>query len=169
MSEKEKKAEKESIKTVWQYEKWVSIFGKWTWILVLIIALLYFLATIYTISSYTYLFIGAKLAWESNNSSSTYYYVYEFQPVWFWDIISPIILMYFAHNTLRSRFSKPCKEKDWNRLLDDVWIVGETRIPRMLIWFVITEIFGLGIAGMPIFIIAILLLYKGPQKYEWKK
>ncbi|MBN1802022.1 MAG: hypothetical protein JW891_10975 [Candidatus Lokiarchaeota archaeon] len=166
MSEKK---ESQNIPTAWQYEKWISVLGKWTWMVILLIAVLYLLATIYTIGSYTISFIEAKNAWERNNPSSSYFYVYEFQPFWIWDLLSPIILAIFACNTLRVRFSKPCAQKDWIKLFDDVWEVGETRIPRMLIWVATAEIFGLGVAGLPILIISIILLYRGPQTYEWKK
>ena len=59
-------------------------------------------------------------------------------------------------------------EKDWEKLLTDVLVLGNIQIPWMLIMGVILEIFGFGWGGAIVLICAILIIFLGPRKYEWK-
>ena len=61
------------------------------------------------------------------------------------------------------------KDDDWDSLYEWVLELGSLRLPWMLIWGAIISGFGwYGWAGALILIPAIMLLFFGPQEYEWK-
>lgn len=155
----------------WQHEKWASILGKWTWVLLLVNALIYIIWPIADIATTYSLWLEGKQAYEALPYASLAgpYPAYPLDAYLIWEIVSAIVLAIFAIAIVRPRFSKLCGEKNWDKLLDDVFVLGSVRIPWMLAWGIIAEIFGQWWGGAPIFIIALVLLFAGPKSYSWKK
>ncbi|MBN1802024.1 MAG: hypothetical protein JW891_10985 [Candidatus Lokiarchaeota archaeon] len=153
-------------KSTWNHEKWVSILGKWMWVILLVNALIYVLLNIYWMSAAYTAWNDLKLYYESYGVPFTA--TFAIDASWIWGIVSAIILIIFAIAIVRPRFSKPCGEKDWDYLLDDVLKLGSIRFPWMLVWGIIAEIFGQWWAGAPIILIALVLLFAGPKPYNWK-
>jgi len=135
----------------WQnVEPFVTLLGKWAWVIAIINGLVYLIWGIYGlivgISFPSFIFIS---------------------PTDIWYIISGIITILIAIIIVKPRFSSKCAAKDWDYLLNDVLTLGNFRIPWMLIWGIIIEIFGNWWGGLPIIIPALLLIFMGPKPYDW--
>ncbi|MBN1802023.1 MAG: hypothetical protein JW891_10980 [Candidatus Lokiarchaeota archaeon] len=167
MTEQEKKPKP---KGKWQHENWVSILGKWTWVILLVNALVYILWPIVTIATTYSEWLSLKQLYDASYIPGIMppYPAYPLDAYLIWEIIAAIILVIFAIAIVRPRFSKPCADKDWDKLLDDVLVLGSVRIPWMLIWGIITEILGQWWGGAPIFVVAFVLIFAGPKPYSWK-
>jgi len=85
-----------------------------------------------------------------------------------WQLITAIVSIAVSILWVRPKFSKHCGEKDWETLLTDVVKLGNIQIPWMLIMGVVLTIFGYGWGGAIVLIIALLMIFLGPRKYEWK-
>lgn len=87
-----------------------------------------------------------------------------------WLIICAILIGILTLFIVKPRFSDKCASKDWDFLLNDVLVIGNVRIPWMLIIGIIIEILGLWWwGGLAILIPMIFLLVAGPKPYNWKK
>lgn len=120
-------------------ESFVSELGKWAWIVAIINGIIYILWGVFLIII--------------------------FRGIWY--IIGGIVTLIFAVVIVKPRFSDKCATKDWDYLLNDVLIIGNIRIPWMLIWGIILEVFGNWWGGLPIIIPALLLIFMGPKPYNW--
>lgn len=85
------------------------------------------------------------------------------------DIIFSIITIIIALVYVKPRFSTKCIAKDWDYLYNDVLVLGNIRIPWMLIMGILLEIFGQWWGGALVLICAIILLFFGPKPYNWSK
>ncbi|MHA1272378.1 MAG: hypothetical protein ACTSQP_05850 [Promethearchaeota archaeon] len=169
MSENEQKIEKKEKpignKDWKKYENFVSVIGKWAWLILIIDALIYIIWGIW------------GLSWTATaaNVASTYgAYSYVAADIAYltalytWYIIGGIILIILAIVIIKRRFSDKCAAKDWDYLLNDVLIIGKYRIPWMLIWGILAAVFGQWWAGFFILLPAILIIFWGPEEYQWK-
>ncbi len=85
-----------------------------------------------------------------------------------WLIISGIIAILVSFFIILPKFSLKCSKKDWEYLLNWRMSLGTTKFPWMLFWGIILEIFSYGWGGFAVFIPALVLIFAGPRKYEWK-
>ncbi len=132
-------------------ESFVTILGKWAWVIVIINGLIYLFWGIYG------LIVGLSFP-------PPFTFVSPFD---IWNIISGIAVIILAIIIVKPRFSNKCAAKDWDYLLNDVLTLGNLRIPWMLIWGIIIEILGNLWGGLPILIPAVLLIFMGPKPYDW--
>jgi hypothetical protein len=85
------------------------------------------------------------------------------------DIIFSIITIIIAIVYVKPRFSSKCEDKNWEYLYNDVLVLGNIRIPWMLIMGILLEIFGFWWGGALVLICAFILLFFGPKPYNWSK
>ncbi|MFX1325618.1 MAG: hypothetical protein ACFE8N_11725 [Promethearchaeota archaeon] len=137
----------------WKHAGWVSGLGTWAWVIGIIsglINIIWGIATIVPLAAVPF-GLGAALMG---------------LPIWL--IISGVLVIIICLVIVRPKFSKRCSEKDWDGLLN--WVIGgSVRFPMMLFWGIIVEIFGYGWGGFAIIIPALVLIFAGPKKFEWKK
>ena len=133
----------------WSHASWVSPMGKWAWVVLVINCIIGIIVSIILLA------IGAL--W------------------WFllgglvWNIIACIIGLVIGFFIIRPKFSKPCGEQDWDALYDWGLKLGSVKIPWMLIWGILLLIFSWYAWGSVLVIIpALVLLFLGPKKYDWK-
>ncbi|MFW9972767.1 MAG: hypothetical protein ACFFDF_21455 [Candidatus Odinarchaeota archaeon] len=136
----------------WKHASWVSTLGKWAWVIgivsgiVDIIIVLPSLFLILPTLPYGAFLLG--------------------YPIWW--IISGVITILISFLIIKPKFSDRCANKDWDGLLN--WVMSDSfRFPWMLFWGIIVEIFGYGWGGFAIIIPALVLIFAGPKKYQWKK
>ena len=80
-----------------------------------------------------------------------------------------IIIILLAIAIIRPKFSNKCAAKDWDSLHNWTLNLGGIRLPWMLIWGIIIDIFSWWYwGGLVIIIPALFLIFAGPKKYEWK-
>jgi len=143
--------------TGWKHESLASGMGKWAWIVVLIngvIEVIWWLWSLIPIIQWNIAFPSYRISM--------------FMQIWW--IIWGVILIILAVAIIKPKFSDKCAAKDWDALYEWVLPLGKLRVPWMLLWGIIIEIFGLwGWAGILIIVPACLLLFAGPKKYNWKK
>jgi hypothetical protein len=151
-------------KSTWEtLEPIVSITGKWAWLYGVIVGVLYIILSIWA-----FVTISRAIAyWESIYGTSIPYtgrgYGYAV-----WELITAVVSIAVSLLWVKPKFSIPCGEKDWEKLLTDVVKIGDIQIPWMLIMGVILAIFGYGWGGLAVLGCAIILIFFGPRKYEWK-
>lgn len=131
-------------------ESFVSTLGSLAWIIGVINAILYFILGIYDI------IVGA------------YYSSFSLIFSGIWQIIGGVIVLITSVQFVKSRFSEPCSRKDWEYLYKDVLIIENIKIPWMLIWGILLELFGRWWGGIAVLIPAFILLFIGPRTYNWK-
>lgn len=85
------------------------------------------------------------------------------------DIIFSIITIIIAVVYVKPRFSSKCADKNWDYLYNDVLVLGNIRIPWMLIMGILLEIFGFWWGGAAVLFVAFILLFFGPKPYNWSK
>ena len=86
-----------------------------------------------------------------------------------WGIISTILEILLSWFWVKPKFSDKCVARDWDGLLDDVLLLGEFRIPWMLVMGILLEIFGYGWIGLTVLGPAIVIIFFGPrQPYNWR-
>ncbi len=129
----------------WKHASWVSLIGKWAWLIGIISGVTNLMWGFLTIPVVIFGF-G--------------------QPIWL--IISGIIVILISFAITLPKFSKKCADKDWDILYDWILPIGKIRFPWMLLWGFIVGIFGYGWGGLAIIIPALVLLFAGPKPYEWK-
>jgi hypothetical protein len=148
-----KKKVKENPLPDWnKYESFFSIVGQWAWIIILIDAIIYLFLGIWVLAWGGVIWI----VWAGGIAYGV------------WLIICAITTAALAILIVKPRFSDKCASKDWNFILNDVVVLGNIRIPLMLIFGIILEVVGQWWGGLPILIPMIFLLFAGPKRYNWK-
>ncbi len=85
-----------------------------------------------------------------------------------WNITWGVIEILIAIAVIKPKFSDKCASQDWDALYGWVLKLGSFKLPWMLVWGIIFEMFGwLAWGGLPVLIPAIMLLFVGPKPYEW--
>jgi len=148
----------------WQFASIVSLIGKWAWVIIIVNAIIYVIWGLYS-------FFTAYAVWQTLRN----YYISlgwtvppfsgAFTPIWY--LIGAIIAIIFALLIIKKKFSDKCGNKDWDALYDWVLVAGNIRIPWMLIWGIILEVFTVGWGGLAVLIPAVLLIFIGPKPYKW--
>ena len=154
----------ETKKTEWQYASWVSTLGKWAWVILILQAIISIMVELFWLST-------TLAAWEASRP----YYVLLGLPMppmpiggFIWSLIGAIILLAVSFIIIKPKFSKPCGDKDWDSLYDWTLALGNFRIPWMLIWGIVLELFSwYYVAGLVVLLPAIMLLFAGPKEYNW--
>ena len=146
----------------WKHTGWVSGLGKWAWIILLVVGILGLIVTLATT-------IPAIIVWEAAFGGLGISMPAGLIVGLIWNIIGGIISIAVALFIIRPKFSKPCGEKDWEALYGWTLKLGGAKIPWMFIWGIVYVIFG-WFYWPAIFILlpAIMLIFAGPRKYEWK-
>jgi len=152
----------------WQYEKIVSLLGKWAWVVLLINVLIYIILGIYYEVVAFQLVQRACAAWSIAfpGQPCPTLYAATFTNIWY--IVGAIVSVLLAILVVKPRFSNRCAKKEWDVLMDEVLVVGGVRIPWMFIWCLIVAIFSQGWGTLTMVVPAILLIFAGPKPYEWK-
>jgi len=125
----------------------VTVVGKYAWIYGLVAGIVYIIVGIWSIALFPFAVRGGSGIWQ---------------------IINAAVLIAGSLLWVKPKFSDPCGNKDWEKLLTDVLVIGNIQIPWMLIIGVAFEIFGYGWGGLAVLICALLIIFLGPRKYEWK-
>ncbi|MFX1365783.1 MAG: hypothetical protein ACFFCE_02960 [Promethearchaeota archaeon] len=131
----------------WKHAYWVSTLGKWAWVIGIINGIINIIRGFFGFFVIGLGIFGIGLR--------------------IWLIISGIIIILISFVIIKPKFSYKCAIKDWDGLYNWFLIIGEVRIPWMLLWGIIIEIFGYGWGGLPIIICSLALLIAGPKKYDW--
>lgn len=145
----------------------VSVVGKWAWLYGVVVGVIYI---IISLAVTLRLALIASDAWNTCNiyfpglcGSKNFGF-----GTMVWQIITAAVSIGVSIMWVRPKFSVPCGEKDWETLLTNVVKLGNIQIPWMLIMGVLLEIFGYGWGGAVVLICALLIIFLGPRKYEWK-
>jgi len=137
----------------WKHANWVSFLGKIAWIIGLASGVGYLIWGIIRISAISAIFF------------------FGFGVVagpFIWGIIGGIIAIIISVAIIRPKFSNKCADQDWDFLMN--WVMSEGfRFPWMLFWGILLHIFGWYWGGFAVTIPALVLIFAGPKKYEWKK
>lgn len=64
-------------------------------------------------------------------------------------------------------YSEKYKEEQWYYLVNDVWVLGKLRIPKLLILSISIDILLLGFGGLFVVIPIILVIFLGPTPIKW--
>lgn len=120
-------------------ENIVSIVGKYAWILLVIQKFIQFLGVILSFS------LGGLI----------------------WFLVSFAIVGAAVWFFLLP-FAKRCGEKDWHGIKNNVFILGDLRIPKMLAISIGLVIFTNGWGGLLILIAVVLILFIEPEPVQWK-
>jgi len=152
------------VKPEWQHASWVSLLGKWAWIILILNAIVSIIIQLIFLP-------GIIAAWEALRP----YYEALTIPMpplpiggLIWEIIAAIITIFISFVIIRPKFSNKCASKDWEALYGWTLNLGGLKIPWMLIWGIILEVFSWYYwAGLVILIPAIVLLFMGPRTYNW--
>ena len=165
ITEDKKMSEKKSgSNSTWDsLEPIVTVVGKWAWLWGVIVGVLYFILGIWAIVVYR----RAVAIWISIYGTTVPYAGIGYGTA-IWQFITALVSIAISILWVRPKFSKPCGDKDWETLLTDVVVLGNIQIPWMLIMGVVLAIFGYGWGGLVVLIIALLMIFLGPRKYEWK-
>ena len=142
----------------WKHASWVSTLGKWAWIIVIIngiIEILYYIVLI------------AEIATMNASSPPSLQIPVPFMHILY--LIWGIIIILIGYAIIRPKFSEKCAAQDWDALYNWFLNLGGIKIPWMLIWGFIIEIFSFWWwGGLSVLIPAFVLLFAGPKPYEWK-
>lgn len=170
--EKKKTKKKAKAHSIWKtLEDYVILVGKWAWVICLINGIIYIIAGIWGLSWLSALTAEAASYGEYGTYALTYAQaeINYLTGLYTWYIIGGIITIILSYFYVKLRFSDKIANKDWDFLYNDVLEIGNFRIPLMLIFGIIFEIFGQWWGGVPILFPAIVLLFFGPKEYNWKK
>ena len=159
-------SEKPQTEKEWQHASWVSLLGKWAWIILIANALLSILFQLIFLP-------GIITAWEALRP----YYEALLLPMpplpiggLIWKIIAAVITIFISFAIIKPKFSSKCASKDWEALYGWTLTLGGLKIPWMLIWGIILEVFSWYYwAGLVILIPAIMLIFMGPRAYKWSE
>lgn len=140
--------------SIWsQMERYVSLAGKWSWVwpfIAILVTLILVIIALGVIASYS----GAAY----NAAVGTLV----------WDFISMGVMLFLVFYYVKPNFAKKCANKEWQALVDDVFTIGSIRIPKMLIFGIIFEIFSYW-GGALIMAPAVLIILFAPVTITWKK
>ncbi|MBN2157586.1 MAG: hypothetical protein JW776_16180 [Candidatus Lokiarchaeota archaeon] len=138
----------------------VTFAGKWAWIYGIIAGVIYIITAILSIRA-----VNIAKEWWSLYGVGPY--TGPGYGVAVWQFINAAVLIVVSILWVRPKFSVPCGEKEWEKLLSDVLVLGNVQIPWMLIMGVLLEIFGYGWGGLVVLVCALLIIFLGPRKFEW--
>lgn len=150
-------------------EPWISRAGEWSWILVIVSSIIGLIVSIVG-------FASGLSAWNNYQDAIAGYedlFPYtgaEMGTIVFgliWAIISILITIVVAAIFIKP-FAQRCKARDWEGLLNNVFVIAGYRIPKMLVLGIVLEIFTDFWGGLLVLIPAILILLIGPIKHQWK-
>ena len=142
-----------------------SLLGEWAWIILLVEGIIFLFWGIWGLS-----WVGAGAAVAQQAGVAEYvaadlaYYTF----IYTLDVIGGIVTIIVAVVFVRPRFSKKWAEKDYDYLLDDVFEIGNVRIPKFLVIGIVIEILTNFWGGLVILIPLLLLIFMGPKEYNWK-
>jgi len=119
----------------------ISFLGKFSWIILAIIAIGLIIAAIVS-------FIASGI----------------FAGIW--NLISVAIMAYLVW-TYGKIYAQKCKEKDWSFLVNDVLVIGSFQMPKMLAYGIVISIFTYGTAIILIVAPALLIIFMGPEEFNW--
>jgi hypothetical protein len=137
----------------WKHASWVSFLGMIAWIIGIISGVINIIWGFVGIIPLAILPLGLGLP---------------FMGLFIWLIISGIIAILVSFFIILPKFSTKCSKKDWDLLLNWRMDIGGLKFPWMLFWGIVLEIFGYGWGGFAVIIPALVLIFFGPRKYEWK-
>ena len=139
----------------WQHASWVSLIGKWAWIIVIISDLIGIFWSLYSLI--TLLALWGVFGLAGTGASA-------------WNLIASIIGIIIALFVIRPKFSKPCGEKDWDTLYSWVLKLGGLNVPWMIVWGLLLFVFGwYAWGGLAVLIPAFMLIFMGPKEYKWSE
>ena len=149
----------------WKPAGWVSGLGKWAWIILFVLGILHIIVGLATTIG---AWATAQAAWALTFPSIPYPVAMPIGSI-IWNVIGAIISIAVALFIIRPKFSKPCGEKDWEALYGWSLKLGGAYVPWMFIWGIIYTIFG-WYSWPAVFVLlpAIMLIFAGPRKYDWK-
>ncbi len=152
----------------WKHAGWVSGLGKWAWIILFVLGIIGLIASLAATIPLIIVWQDAKVAWEAI-FPTPYPVAMPGIGALVWNIIGAVISIVIALFIIRPKFSKPSGEKDWEALYGWTLKLGSLKVPWMFVWGIIYAIFG-WYSWPAIFILlpAIMLIFAGPRKYEWK-
>ena len=154
--------------TEWKHAGWVSSLGKWAWIILLVLGILGLIINLATTIPVIAAWQSAKAVWDAAFPGTPYPYPMPIGGL-IWNVIGAIISIFVALLIIRPKFSKPCGEKDWETLYGWTLKLGGAKVPWMFIWGIVYVIFGwYNFPGIFILLPAIMLIFAGPRKYDWK-
>lgn len=140
--------------TEWKHASWVSTLGKWAWILVILNGVIGIIWGLYIIIPLAGIPFGLGVPFMGSG---------------IWLLIGGILTALISFAIIFPKFSSKCAAKDWDSLFNWSLNLGGTKIPWMLIWGIIIEIFSWYYwGGLPVIIPALVLIFAGPKPYEWK-
>ena len=134
---------------VWEAVKdYIPKIGKWAWALMILHALINLISLFIWSAAWIWAGLGGNIAWT---------------------IIEMGVCIVFAIIYVLPSFSKKCESEDYDFLLNDVIKLGTIRIPKMLLFGVIVEIFSDGWGGGILIFVAVMLIFFSPKApYNWK-
>ena len=142
--------------TEWQHASWVSLVGKWAWVIGILNGLFGIIWALYQIIVLTAVWALLPGAYVPTTE--------------IWWIIASIGGIVISLLIIRPKFSNPCGAKDWDALYGWVLNLGGLNIPWMFIWGLLLFVFGwYGWAGLAVLIPAVMLLFLGPKEYKWSE
>jgi hypothetical protein len=138
----------------WQYASWVSPLGKWAWIIGIISGIINIIWGVFGLIPALVFFaiLGIAVIWPS-----------------LWLIISGIIILLLSFAIIKPKVSNKCAENDWNHFHEWVWNLGGFRFPFVLFWGIIIELIGSWWGGIPVIIVAFMVIFLGPKPYKWSE
>ena len=136
-------------------ENAVVFAGKFSWILVIINVIAYIITAIAN-----FVAIAAAVAADIPLPIPV------ITPVWY--LIGAVASVAFSIIFVLP-FSKRVANREWHFLVNDVIIIGNIRVPKMIIIGIIVEIFGQGWGGLFVLLPAILICFLGPAYMQWRK
>nr|MDO8113182.1 hypothetical protein [Candidatus Sigynarchaeota archaeon] len=147
MTDKKKSSE------AWSLEPFVLLMGRISWIAVLVSAIVYFFWAVwwlFILGSYVLLpFV-----------TSTYW----------WYLISGIASFAILFIYVLPIFVRKVAAKDWEFLATDVLKFGTFRLPKVLFFGILLEIFGSFWGGLPVVIVALCICFGNPPvPVVWKE
>lgn len=123
------------------FEEIISFVGKFSWIILAIIAFI--------------LIIGAIFSFIADGIVLGIY-----------NLISVAIMAYLVW-TYGKIYAAKSKEKDWSFLVNDVLVIGSFQLPKMLAYGIVISIFTYGTAVILIVAPALLIIFIGPEEFNW--
>ena len=83
-----------------------------------------------------------------------------------WNLLSVAVMAYLVW-TYGKIYAQKSKEKDWSFLVNDVLVIGSFRIPKMLAYGIVISIFTYGTAIILIVAPSLLIIFMGPEEFSW--
>lgn len=123
-------------------ENIISFVGKFSWIILAIIAFFLILGAIIN-------FLGDIIGWGIVQ------------------LVGVAIMAYLVW-TYGKIYSKKCKEKDWSFLVNDVLVIGSFQMPKMLAYGIVVAFITYGTGVILIVLPALLIIFAGPEEFSWK-